>query len=74
MMGFLKGKFYNRCIRIHELLANVLEIKLHNRFLQDLSQEEYESFRDLMDAIPREQSKVEDHLTDPIITQHLQKY
>lgn len=74
MMGFLKGKFYNRCIRIHELLANVLEIKLHDRFLQDLPQEEYEAFQDIMDAIPREHSEVEAHLTDPIITQHLQKY
>ena len=24
MMGLIKGKFYNRCIRIHEPLANVL--------------------------------------------------
>ncbi len=28
MMGFIKGKFYNRCTRIHEILANVLEQKL----------------------------------------------
>ena len=28
MVGFLKGKFYNRCVRIHELLANVSEMKM----------------------------------------------
>ena len=28
MVGFIKGKFYNRCTRIHEPVANVLEKKM----------------------------------------------
>lgn len=74
MVGFLRGKFYNRCVRIHELLANVLEMKLYDLFLQDLPQDENESFQDIMDAIPVEKSQVEAHLSDPLVTQHLQKY
>ena len=33
IMGFIKGKFYNRCTRIHEMVANVLEQKIYSRFL-----------------------------------------
>ena len=31
--GFLKGKFYNRCSRIHEIFASALEKKLFERLL-----------------------------------------
>ncbi|XP_068213902.1 uncharacterized protein [Palaemon carinicauda] len=72
MMGFTKGKFYNRCIRIHELLANVMEQKLYDRFVQDLAEEEYQAFQDVMMTIPSNQ--VEDHLSDPVVMQHLLKY
>lgn len=34
MVGFIKGKFYNRCTIIHEIVATVLEIKLYERFLK----------------------------------------
>jgi len=71
-MGFLKGKFYNCCTRIHELLANVLEQKLYDCFLLEIPQEEYELFQDFITTIPTDQ--VEHQLSDPIITQHLQKY
>ena len=72
MMGFMKGKFYNRCTRIHELLANVLESKLYDRFVFKLPQEEFESFRDIITTVSGDH--VEDQLSGPIITQHLQKY
>lgn len=72
MMGFMKGKFYNRCTRIHELLANVMELKLYDRFVQDLPEEEYQGFQDVMMTIPSDQ--VEDHLSDSVIMQHLLKY
>ncbi|XP_068240150.1 uncharacterized protein [Palaemon carinicauda] len=72
MMGFMKGKFYNHCIRIHELLANVMEQKLYDRFVQDLAEEEYQAFQDVMMMIPSNQ--IEDHLSDPVVMQHLLKY
>jgi len=74
MMGFIKGKFYNRCTRIHELLANVLEQKLYDRFLLDLPQEEYESLQHVMSTVPSDVSQVEAYLSDPVVTRHLQKY
>ena len=72
MMGFLKGTFYHRCTRTHELLANVLEQTLYDCFLLEIPHEEYEVFQDFITTIPTEQ--VEHQLSDPIITQHLQKY
>ena len=32
MLGFIKGKFYNRCVRVNELVANVLEEKMYEKF------------------------------------------
>ena len=40
LVGFIKGKFYNRCQRIDELTAIVLERLLFQRFTDDLSVEE----------------------------------
>jgi hypothetical protein len=74
MMGFIKGKFYNRCIRIHELLANVLEMKLYERFLSTISQEEYEAFELVFDSIPHDTYHVDERLEDPAVLQHIQSY
>ena len=74
MMGFIKGKFYNRCTRIHELLANVLEDKLYSRFLLSIPEEDYESFKQLMDTVPSDPELVEEYLSNTVITQHLQMY
>ena len=74
IMGFIKGKFYNRCTRIHEIVANVLEQKIYSRFLLELSDEEYQFFQDVMNVIPEDQHQVEAHLSDPIIAEHMQKY
>ena len=40
LIGFIKGKFYNRCQRIHELAAIVLERFLFERFSSTLSNKE----------------------------------
>ncbi|ESO95159.1 hypothetical protein LOTGIDRAFT_160925 [Lottia gigantea] len=74
MMGFIKGKFYNCCTRIHELLANVLEQKLYQLFLLDLPEEEYESVVLVMHTLPSNASQAEVHLLDPVVLQHLEKY
>ena len=44
MTGFIKGKFYNRCTRVHELLANVLEQKMYERFLLEIPEEDRDLF------------------------------
>ncbi|XP_030837116.1 uncharacterized protein LOC105437992 [Strongylocentrotus purpuratus] len=72
--GFVKGKFYNRCLRIHELLANVLEKKLHSRFLRDLNEEDRISFQEVMSTVPEDPERVEDHLSDSVVTRHIQMY
>ena len=51
MMGFIRGKFYNRCTRIHQLLANVLEQKLYNRFLEDLDLEALELLQQVIETV-----------------------
>ena len=39
LSGFLKGKFYNRCTRIHQLVAAVLEKAIFQRYLEDASED-----------------------------------
>lgn len=74
MLGFMKGKFYNRCTRVHELVANVLEQKLYEQFYTSLDQDEKDTFQMVMNTIPADPQEVDHHLTDPAVTQHLQKY
>jgi len=74
MLGFIKGKFYNRCTRIHELLATVLEQKLYERFYASLDQDEQESFQSVMSSVPADPKDVNDRLSDPVILEHVKKY
>ena len=37
LAGFMKGKFYNRCTRIHQILAAVMERALFERYMDLLS-------------------------------------
>ena len=44
VVGFIKGKFYNRCTRIHQIAAAVLERSLFERYLSDtLIADKYQS-------------------------------
>ena len=74
MRGFIKGKFYNRCSRIHELLANVLEQKLYDRFLLTIPEEELDSFKQVMSTVPLDPEKAEEYLSNENITRHLELY
>lgn len=38
--GFMKGKFYNRCTRIHQILAAVMERELFSKFLKLMEDDE----------------------------------
>ena len=74
MMGFIKGKFYNRCTRIHELLSNVLEQKLYARFLLDSPEEDDDSFQEVMSTVPLDPRLADEHLSEPVVTNHLQRH
>ena len=74
IMGFIKGKFYNRCTRIHELLSNVLEQKLYARFLLDSPEEDDDSFQEVMSTVPLDPRLADEHLSEPVVTNHLQRY
>jgi len=52
--GFVKGKFYNQCTRIHQITAGVLEQLLYERFLSD-RRDQYEEVisRDNVDIFGR---------------------
>ena len=45
--GFLKGKFYNRCCRIHQIVAATMEQALFNRFKETLSCEEIDHIQEI---------------------------
>ena len=40
LTGFLKGKFYNRCTRIHQIVAAVMEQKILAKYKETLTDEE----------------------------------
>ena len=74
MMGFVKGKFYNRCTRIHEILANVLEQKLYDRFLSKISEEDRDALHQVMSTVPLDPASAKEHLADPVVMHHLEQY
>ena len=74
VVGFLKGKFYNRCTRIQGLLTNVLERKLYNLFLSQILSDELEKLNDTMESLSCDSNETEDDLSNEIIVLHLQKY
>lgn len=74
VVGFIKGKFYNRCTRIHEIVATVLESKLYERFLRDVPEDEYDAIATTMNSIPDEPSEVEAFLSNDEVNKHLQSY
>ena len=39
LMGFIRGKYYNRCVRVHDILALAMERKLYESFKSTLPQE-----------------------------------
>ena len=49
LSGFMEGKFYNRCTRIHQILAGVLEQALLTRFLELLTNDEKTLLLGVMD-------------------------
>ena len=62
LTGFIKGKFYNRCVRIHQILASVMERLLFQRFLCTLSEEARTDMSYLLQDAPFEAKPIEEYL------------
>ena len=74
-MGFIRGKYYNRCTRIHDILALVMEKKLYESFLLTLAPECKDAVDDFFARIPQDTSMQIHFLeTSPIFQQHMQEY
>ena len=74
--GFVGGKFYNRCTRIHQILATVLEKSLYQRFLEDeLTEIEAEELSTTLDTVSDDENKIEQLLMQSnIFRDHLRSY
>ena len=67
LMGFIRGKYYNRCVRIHDILALVMERKMYDTFKSTLAQETKDALNDLLSNIPQECSTQEQFLDHRIL-------
>ncbi|XP_014678737.1 PREDICTED: uncharacterized protein LOC106818551, partial [Priapulus caudatus] len=73
--GFIKGKYYNRCSRVHDILALVMERKLYDSFWRTLPQNRQDALTAWLKDVPRECSEVEPFLeTSPIFKDHMEQY
>lgn len=74
VQGFIKGKFYNRCTRVHDMLATVLELKLYQRFLDTIPQEDADNYHQVMTSTPEDPEEVRGYLNNEVVVEHLNKY
>ena len=73
--GFIRGKYYNRCSRVHEILALVMEKKLYHSFLSTLPQERRDALSILLNDVPSECSVIEPFLeTNEMFREHMEQY
>ena len=52
LISFIRGKYYNRCVRIHDIIALVMERKIDDTFMSTLTQEMKDVFNDLLSNVP----------------------
>ena len=50
LAGFLKGKFYNRCTRIHQMVALVMEKAIFERYTETLDEDEMSYMEEVMQS------------------------
>lgn len=72
--GFINEKFYNRCKRVHGLVANVLEKKCYEHFLLTVPEAELEAFHYVMNTVQTDPTQLDSHLQNPVVTKLLEKY
>ncbi|KAJ8031889.1 hypothetical protein HOLleu_25241 [Holothuria leucospilota] len=75
LMGFIRGKYYNRCVRIHDILALAMERKVYNSFKSTLTQEVQDAIEGLLAVVPQDLNAQEQFLnTHPIFQDHMDQY
>ena len=52
LMSFIRGKYYNRCVRIHDIFALVMERKMYDTFMSTLTQEMKDALNDFLSNVP----------------------
>ena len=48
LMSFIRGKYYNQCVRIHDILALVMERKMYDTSMSTLPHEMKDALNDLL--------------------------
>lgn len=75
LVGFIRGKFYNRCVRIHDILALVMEMKLYASFWSTLPQDRKDAIEELLAEVPSDLKAQEEFLgAQPLFAEHMQQY
>ena len=75
LMGFIRGKFYNRCARIHDILALAMERKLYESSICTLDPEKKNALNEAIFSIPPDREKQEQFLkTNEVFQQHMDEY
>lgn len=74
LVGFLKGKFYNRCTRIHQIIAAVMERALLANFKETVTEEEALTLQETLSHSSDDVQKMEEVVDVPIFKDLLVKY
>ena len=74
LMGFIRGKFYNRCTRVHEILAVVMERKLYAQFVHTVGNDEIDAIREILNDAPSNHEDLENYLASPVFEGYVRKY
>ena len=72
--GFMKGKFYNRCTRIHQLLACVLERALVTKYLESAESTDASFAKQVMSDGECTQDKCQTLAEEPEIESLMERY
>ena len=75
LMGFLKGKYYNRCVRVHQILSLAMEIKIYQCFFSTLAEDRKEDIKDILQSVPESTDDLEEFLTsNSVFNSYMKQY
>ena len=75
LMSFIRDKYYNRCVRIYDILPLVMERKMYDTFMSTLTHEMKGALNDLLSNVPQDYGTQEQFLKiSPIFQQHMGKF
>ena len=75
LMSFIPGKYYNRCVRIHDIFALVMGRKMYDTFMPTLTHEMKDGLNYFLSNVPQDCGTQEQFLkTSPIFQQHMGEF